>query len=265
MPPTTEPEQATPGAGPVTYRVDDGIAWVTIDRPEARNALDAATRRGLWAATRRFVADDQALVLVLTGTGEQAFCAGADLKEMAGTALEVPPPDFLPQFGRNVDVPKLTIAAVNGGPRRGFLLAQMCDLCIAAEGATFAIAEARVGRGAPGPPPCLWLIPPPGGPGAVAHGVAHRCPAGADHRAGQRGRGPGRSAPTGPGDRPDHRRQRPLSVRAAKAMVYAATERHRADAFEEAERIWAPVYRSRDAQEGPQAFREKRAPNWLGR
>ena len=57
----------------------------------------------------------------------------------------------------------------------------------------------------------------------------------------------------------------PLSVRAAKATVYAATERHRADAFEEAERIWAPVYRSRDAQEGPQAFREKRAPNWLGR
>ena len=157
----TEPEQATPGAGPVTYRVDDGIAWVTIDRPEARNALDAATRRGLWAATRRFVADDQALVLVLTGTGEQAFCAGADLKEMAGTALEVPPPDFLPQFGRNVDVPKPTIAAVNGvALAGGFLLAQMCDLCLAADHAQFAVTEVKVGRGSPWAVPLPWLIPP---------------------------------------------------------------------------------------------------------
>ena len=51
---------------------------------------------------------------MLTGAGEKAFCAGGDLKEMAETALTVPPPDFVPQFGRNIEVAKPTIAAVNG-------------------------------------------------------------------------------------------------------------------------------------------------------
>ncbi len=113
----------------VSYRVEGGVAWLTIERPEARNALNAAVREGLWAGARRFNEDDTAKVLVLTGAGEKAFCAGGDLKEMAGTALTVPPPDFVPQFGRNIDVPKPTIAAVNGvAYAGGFLLAQQCDL-----------------------------------------------------------------------------------------------------------------------------------------
>ena len=109
---------------PVSYERRGPAAWLTIDRPEARNALNAAVRDGLWRGVRRFNADD-APVLVLTGAGDQAFCAGGDLKEMAADALEVPPPDFLPLFGRNIDVPKPTIAAVNGvAYAGGFLLAQ---------------------------------------------------------------------------------------------------------------------------------------------
>src|SRR5438045_9713854 len=123
----------------VTYHVENGVAWLTINRPEARNALSKAVRDGLWDGARRFNDDDTAKVMVLTGAGEKAFCAGGDLKEMAETALTVPPPDFVPQFGRNIDVPKPTIAAVNGVAwAGGFLLAQSCDLCTAAEGATFA-------------------------------------------------------------------------------------------------------------------------------
>ena len=98
----------------VSYRVEGGVAWLTISRPEARNALNAAVRAGLYAGVRRFNGDSTAKVLVLTGAGDKAFCAGGDLKEMAETALTVPPPDFVPQFGRNIEVAKPTIAAVNG-------------------------------------------------------------------------------------------------------------------------------------------------------
>ena len=75
----------------VTYEVVRGVAWVTINRPEARNALNKAVRDGLFDQVRRFNADDEAKVLVLTGAGDRAFCAGGDLKEMADNALTVPP------------------------------------------------------------------------------------------------------------------------------------------------------------------------------
>ena len=138
----------------VEYEVRGQVAWITINQPESRNALSGAVRSGLWEATHRFNADEAARVLVLTGAGEKAFCAGGDLKEMAASELKVPPPDFLPHFGRNIDVPKPTIAAVNGvALAGGFLLAQMCDLCVAADHARFGITEIKVGRGAP------WAVP----------------------------------------------------------------------------------------------------------
>ena len=171
--PAGEPGRPGPGGGRwamaevpwtsevVRYEVDDGVAWLTIDRPEARNALSQAVRDGLWAGARRFQLDETAAVLVLTGRGDQAFCAGADLKEMAATSLQVPPLDFLPQFGRNIVIDKPIIAAVNGvAYAGGFALAQTCDLVVAADHARFAITEARVGRGAPWAAPLPWLIPP---------------------------------------------------------------------------------------------------------
>ena len=105
----TDTAQAPPEV--VRYELRNGVAWLTIDRPEARNALSKAVREGLFAGVRRFNADDEAKVLVLTGAGDRAFCAGGDLKEMADTALTVPPPDFLPQFGRNITIDKPTNSA----------------------------------------------------------------------------------------------------------------------------------------------------------
>src|ERR1022692_4171748 len=142
----------------VLYEAGTSVAWLTINRPEARNALSAAARDGLATGLRRFTEDDGAKVLVITGAGDQAFCAGADLKEMASAGLKVPPPEFLPQVGA---VAKPVIAAVNGvAYAGGFLLAQSCDLCIAADTARFAISEVKVGRGAPWAAPLPWLIPP---------------------------------------------------------------------------------------------------------
>ena len=250
----------------VRYEVANGVAWLTIDRPEARNALNKAVRDGLWDGVRRFNADDGAQVLVLTGTGTKAFCAGGDLKEMADDALAVPPPDFLPQFGRNIEVAKPTIAAVNGvALAGGFLLAQMCDLCVAADSARFGITEVKVGRGAPWAAPLPWLIPPRAAMEILLTGDL------IDAARAERIGLVNQVVPDA--DLRDHAQRlalriaanAPLSVRAAKQTVRLVAEHPLSAAYEEAERIWAPVYTSEDAQEGPAAFRDKRPPVWKGR
>jgi enoyl-CoA hydratase/carnithine racemase len=73
----------------VSYDVRDGVAWLTIQRPEARNALNKAVRDGLFDGVRRFNDDESAKVLVLTGAGDKAFCAGGDLKEMSAEGLTI--------------------------------------------------------------------------------------------------------------------------------------------------------------------------------
>jgi enoyl-CoA hydratase/carnithine racemase len=250
----------------VRYEVTDGVAWLTIDRPGARNALNKAVRDGLWAGTRRFNADDSARVLVLTGAGTKAFCAGGDLKEMADDALRLPPPDFLPQFGRNIDVPKPTIAAVNGvAAAGGFLLAQMCDLCVAAESARFGITEVKVGRGSPWAAPLPWLIPPRAAMEIMLTGDL--IDAGRAERIGLVNHVVPDAELRGHVQRLALRiaANAPLSVRAAKRTVALIAEQPLSAAYQEAERIWAPVYASEDAQEGPAAFRDKRPPAWKGR
>lgn len=255
-----EPEQDS-----VTYRVVHGVAWLTINRPEARNALNKAVREGLFAQVRRFNADDDAKVLVLTGAGEKAFCAGGDLKEMADTALKVPPIDFLPQFGRNIEIAKPTIAAVNGvAYGGGFLLAQQCDLVVAAEHASFGITEAKVGRGSPWAAPLPWLIPPriameivlTGDPITAARalevGLVNRVVPAAELASAAQALGERIAA------------NAPLSVRAGKATVRLCAELPMTEAYAAAEKIWEPVYLSGDAQEGPAAFRDKRTPVWTG-
>lgn len=250
----------------VTYELRGAVAWLTIDRPEARNALNAAVRDGLRSGFERFGADEQAKVLVLTGAGEQAFSAGGDLKEMSDTALKVPPPDFIPYLGRTVHVDKPIIAAVNGiAFGGGFLLAQMCDLCVAADHARFGITEARWGRGAPWAAPLPWLIPPRialellvtaapiDAQRAYALGLVNRVVPAAELTAAATELAEAIAA------------NAPLSVRAGKALVYAAAERGWSEALEEGDRLYEPVYLSEDAQEGPLAFKERRPPRWQGR
>jgi len=250
----------------VTYALDGPVAWLTIDRPEARNALNQDVRDGLADGMRRFEADPDAAVLVLTGAGDRAFSAGADLKEMSETALGVPPPDFVPIPGRTIEVTKPTIAAVNGAAYAGgFLLAQSCDLCVAADSARFAIAEVKVGRGAPWAVPLPWLMPPrvameillTGDPvdaqRAYELGFVNRVVPDGELRTAAQRLGERIAA------------NAPLSVAAARRTVHLAMAADHERAFAEAYALWEPVYRSADAQEGPRAFRERRAPRWTGR
>jgi enoyl-CoA hydratase/carnithine racemase len=249
----------------VTYELEDGVVWLVIDRPEARNAINQAVSDGLWAGFRRFEEDPGAAVLVLTGAGD-AFCAGADLKEMAALGLTVPPRDMAPNLGQNLQVTKPVIAAVNGPAfGGGFLLAQMCDLCVAGTSARFAVTEARWGRGAPWAAPLPWLVPPrvamelllTGEPidaqRAYEVGLVNRVVPDPELRS-EAGRLARRIAGNAP-----------LSVRAAKAMVHATAGRDLGEAVEEGWRLFEPVYLSEDAQEGPRAFVERRPPVWKGR
>jgi enoyl-CoA hydratase len=127
----------------VRYERTGAAALVTIDRQERRNAVDGETAAALLEAYERFAADDGARVMVLTGAGEQAFCAGADLK-----ALETLDPDAPagPMGFTRLTPVKPAIAAIGGWCVAGGLeLALWCDLRIASETARFGCLERRWG------------------------------------------------------------------------------------------------------------------------
>lgn len=250
----------------VDYEVRNEIAWLTINRPEARNSLSKAVREGLFDGISKFNEDRHAKVLVLTGAGDKAFCAGGDLKEMSEDQLAVPPVDFVPQFGRNITVDKPTIAAVNGVAfAGGFLLAQTCDLCVASTTAKFAITEVKVGRGSPWAAPLPLMIPRrivmelvlTGAPmsAARAHeiGFVNRLTEPAELQSVTQELAEQIAA------------NAPLSVAAGKQTATLTAQHPLREAFDMAEAIWEPVYLSQDAQEGMAAFKEKRSPVWKGR
>jgi len=251
----------------VLYAVDDeGIAIITINRPEQRNCLSKEVRQGLFAAWDRFENDASARIAILTGSGEKAFCAGGDLKEMVETGLKVPPRDMFPVPYETIKLSKPTIAAVNGVAfAGGWMIAQGCDLCVASTTAKFAITEVKVGRGSPWAAPLIHMIPqrifmeivltgkPITAQRAYEIGLVNRLaqPDALMDAALELAREVIEGAP--------------LSVAAARETVMLATEMGRADALDAGWAAHETAYNSDDAQEGPRAFSEKRKPVWLGR
>nr|WP_256575948.1 enoyl-CoA hydratase-related protein [Bradyrhizobium sp. CCGUVB23] len=122
---------------------------VTIDRPEAQNALNAVCHFELEEVFDKFSADDEQWVAIITGAGPKAFCAGHDLKQQAaGGGLATPPKGF-GGLTKRFDLAKPVIAAVNGvAMGGGFEIALACDVVVASENAVFALPEPRVGLAA---------------------------------------------------------------------------------------------------------------------
>jgi enoyl-CoA hydratase/carnithine racemase len=250
----------------VLFELVDDIAIVTINRPEQRNAINSAVRHGLFDAFARIEADSEVRVAILTGSGDKAFSAGADLKEMAESGMGVLPHGYFPVLGDNVHVSKPVIAAVNGDALAGgWLFAQMCDLCVASRSARFGITEAKVGRGFPWAAPLIHMIPqrimaeilmtgqPITAQRAYEIGFVNRLAESGEvlDEALKLAREIAGCAP--------------LTVAAAKQLVALSTDMGRSAALKAAPSVFDRVYRSEDAQEGPRAFREKRKPAWKNR
>jgi len=256
----------------VLLEVDAGIARVTLNRPAAMNAVDPDTEQELQHIWSAIEADRDIRAVVLTGAGERAFCAGADMKSAGNkTGLEYWATPRPGGFGgialrESLDVP--VIARVNGvALGGGFEMVLGCDIVVACDEASFGLPEPRVGR-----------LPLDGGMTLLQRQIAFRPAMGILLT--------GRRVPAHEAlalgiinevvvrAELDAAVERwvghifacaPLSVRAIKQVVRRAAHLSAQEA--QAHRLPALIeaLESEDSQEGVQAFRDKRAPVWKGR
>ncbi len=245
------------------------LTVVTINRPEVMNALHPAANFELARAFDDFAADPDQWVAIITGAGERAFSAGNDLKfQASGGKMEVPPSGFAGLTAR-YDLAKPVIAAVNGlAMGGGFEIALACDLIIAADTATFALPEPRVGLAALAGG--LHRLPRQIGTKQAMGMILTGRRVGADE-----GRMLGFVNDVVPQTQVlDAARTwaqtilecSPMSIRASKQAVYAGLDKAN---LQEAVEAHYPAVRdmlhSQDMIEGPLAFAEKRKPNWQGK
>lgn len=255
----------------VSYKLDGGVARVTIERPERMNAVDQATERALIGVWEKIEADRSVRVVVLTGAGDRAFCTGADMKSGSGmSGLEywaAPRPGGFGGIALRDTLTVPVIARVNGHALGGgFEMVLGCDLVIAAQTATFGLPEPRVGR--------LALD---GGIALLAKRVTHVRAMGMLLTGRRIGADEalqfGLVNEVVPAAELDAAVDRwvaeilacaPLSVRAIKQMVSAGTGL----TAQQAQALRVPALiaalQSEDQNEGVRAFQEKRAPQWKG-
>ena len=253
----------------IRYEVGDGVARITLDRPEVRNAFGGGMGDELGDAFRRTDADDDVRVVVLTGA-PPAFCAGADLSAGGGTfaprdeaafsAGAVPMPPW--------QVRKLVIAAVNGHAiGLGLTLALQCDLRIMAADARYGIVQVR--RGVMGDAYSHWTLPRIVGQSAAAEILL----------TGRTFDGPtmrelGVCRQVLPNDevlpaalelaRDVSVNTAPLAVAASKQLLWDTWEHTRSEIEELETRLHRRLMAHPDAREGVVAYLERRPADWSG-
>ncbi|MBO0776533.1 MAG: crotonase/enoyl-CoA hydratase family protein [Actinobacteria bacterium] len=253
-------------AGPaVTVQDSDGVTVITINRPEARNAVNAAVARGVAAALDDLDASPELRAGVITGAGG-TFSAGMDLK---GFLAGENPTEGGRGFGGIVTRPpaKPVVAAVEGyALAGGFEIALACDLIVASETAQFGLPE--VTRG---------LVAAAGGllrlPARIPYHLAMEIALTGDRFPASRLQDAGlvsRLVPAGEALAEATRlaariaANAPLALAATKRIVAESRDWPSAEAFRRQDEISGPVFGSADAIEGAAAFAEKRAPVWRG-
>jgi enoyl-CoA hydratase/carnithine racemase len=258
---------------PLGFALEDGVATLTLDRPEKLNAFSGAMGKALAAAYRRCDEDDEIRAVVLTGAG-RAFCAGADMSDAANTFRLDHGDDAGPFSAAAIDFPafrvrKLVIAAVNGHAiGLGMTLAMQCDLRFFAREGRYGIVQVRRGAmpdayshftvlravGLARAAELLLTGSTVEGPELERLGVASRVlPAEEVLPAAQ---ALARDVAVNAA---------PVSVAVSKRLLWE-TPLLGADAVERAETaLHRHLFQLPDAVEGPVAFVEKRAPRWQGR
>ncbi len=261
----------------IGFERDGPVARLTIDRPQVRNALDFDASDELTRAWIEFRDDDALRVAVVTGAGDKAFCAGADLKGVAEFYRSLTSTERLrraehrPGLGgitRNLRIDKPIVAAINGHCLAGGLeIALACDLRIAAEHATFGLPEVTRGilPGAGGTQRLARLVGPEHALDLILTG--RRIDAHAAERIGLVGRVVPLTELRDAALEVAHAiaANAPLAVRAAKAAVWQGMDLSLEDGLRLEQLLAEPVRQSEDAREGPRAFLEKRAPRFEGR
>ncbi|MCC7226043.1 MAG: enoyl-CoA hydratase/isomerase family protein [Burkholderiaceae bacterium] len=265
--PITTSEYTT---GDVLYRVSDGIATITLNRPAQRNALSIAAATRLHSLWGEVDADPSVRVLVLDAAECGTFCAGMDLKEAAEIRrtrgvdiLDVLPDPF---YERMRAVRKPIIAAMTGHfAAGGMVLGLNADLRVGLAGTRGGITEAKVGRGSPWGVPLLWMLPQP-----ILMELTLTAEMMSIERLHQLGF-VNYVEPTVVAVRDRAlalaariRDNAPLSVMAGKESILRAMTLGCEGGLASAKQLYKRVYASDDAQEGPRAFAEKRAPRWTG-
>jgi enoyl-CoA hydratase len=244
------------------------VGLVTLNRPQAMNALNNQLLRELMDSLEAFDKNDQVGAMVITGN-ERAFAAGADIKEMAGKSItQMIDSDHIAVFGRIRTIQKPVIAAVSGWALGGGCeIALSCDMIVASESAKFGQPEINLG-----------VIPGAGGTQRLTRAVGkaiamemilndRRLTAQEAYQFGMVNRVVSVEGYLEEALKlaEEIASRAPIAIYAAKKMINQSCERFLADGLAEEKQVFYNLFASEDQKEGMQAFTEKRKPEWKGK